>query len=611
MTVFAGFVVPSGVLVGPTISANVSTLEPPAAVGVQLASGAATSTSNGTPGPVVVASTEQAGFALPVFGSVWFGRLHIVPGVLDLGNLLNNQQRSIELWNGYFEAAALQQISQTGAATDGLTLNGPAPVVEFAPLQSRLYALEVLTEGPPSIEVLYTFTFDLQVLALVVTGTRAVLFPYPPEWQDGLAETWEYRTDVQRARDTTEQRFALRTHPRRQFEIRHLLRQATTFAGLVHLLGGWQGRLFAVPEWQDGTRLAVELPAGSTTVEITTTTLDFKEGGLVLLWTSPDSYEALDLESVESNGLTLGRATQQTWPTGTQVLPVVLADVGADQAFEQNAPAVARLGTRWQVVPQDVQGSGRFASVCSKVYLVDHATAYSAAAPGSPGYNVPNGPPFEPIGPGTSPWGELTVWQYRGLPAWPLELGSPMISPTRQGSSVRPVGLVDAETGIIERVLPTDGAEQLLDVGLTLTGRRKISQLFAWLELLRGKQKAFWMPTYLPGLVQAADAGAGETTLQFARCGYSQFQFQIAARRDLAFFDQEGRYYPRAVTSATATSTAELITLDRALGIASSPRSWKVICLFSKCRLESDQIRLVWRRRDMLTVALRVRTLIR
>ncbi|WP_290906559.1 hypothetical protein, partial [Aquabacterium sp.] len=50
--------------------------------------------------PVSQQANPQAGVLAGGFGRLdWYDRIHLIPGVLALGNLVQAQQRTIEVWN--------------------------------------------------------------------------------------------------------------------------------------------------------------------------------------------------------------------------------------------------------------------------------------------------------------------------------------------------------------------------------------------------------------------------------------------------------------------------------------------------------------------------------
>ena len=89
---------------------------------------------------------------MPTFLDDYYYRIHIRPGVIDLGNLLSSQTRQVEVWNAHFVGKLLSSITDVGL--DGIDLAEPAPApTTFKALESRIYVLSISTNGAPVIDL--------------------------------------------------------------------------------------------------------------------------------------------------------------------------------------------------------------------------------------------------------------------------------------------------------------------------------------------------------------------------------------------------------------------------------------------------------------------------
>ncbi|MBN0189364.1 hypothetical protein JTL49_34220, partial [Pseudomonas aeruginosa] len=77
----------------------------------------------------------------------YYNRLWLIPGRLDLGNVVSVQERPVSVWNAHFTPRTLSRIDREDA--DGISLAGqPSPPLPFAALQERVWTVAVSTEGP-------------------------------------------------------------------------------------------------------------------------------------------------------------------------------------------------------------------------------------------------------------------------------------------------------------------------------------------------------------------------------------------------------------------------------------------------------------------------------
>ncbi|MCS9155887.1 hypothetical protein N1E94_31720, partial [Pseudomonas aeruginosa] len=80
----------------------------------------------------------------------FYNRIWLIPGRLDLGNVVSVQERPVSVWNAHFTPRTLSQIDREDA--DGISLAGqPSPPLPFAALQERIWTVAVSTDGPPVV----------------------------------------------------------------------------------------------------------------------------------------------------------------------------------------------------------------------------------------------------------------------------------------------------------------------------------------------------------------------------------------------------------------------------------------------------------------------------
>lgn len=492
--------------------------------------------------PVSTTPLNLSGYFARSFFDDYYNRIHIVPNVLDIGNLLSIQTRDTLIWNAYLTSQALASIGEVD--TIGLTESGITVPTTFAPLEERTYSVTVDTQGPATIAALYTFSFPLESPTLEVIGRRVVVFGHPPNWADEVVESYEWLTDILTAYGGVEQAIGLREVPRRG--LAYSLTTMDRHAGnrLETLLLGWQSRLFAVPVWTDCQALAADLALGSLAIPCETSGYEYAADGLAVLWRGHEEYEAVEIESVGASSLTLKAATLALWPAGTKILPVRLGRLPGAQNLKRET------GHHF---------SGRVE------FRFDDHPGWPAADVGDTylGYRV------YPLKPNWA--GDIDVEHLRKLAELDYDTG---------------LNWINDESGMASIVKRWNWMHKT---------RAEIVAFRSWLAARNGRQSRFWSETQGDDMDLAAPIGSTDTSFQIRNIGYQRYLNGRGDRRHIAIRTLAGAVYYRQITGATEDSaTLETLAIDSALGALVSPADIASIRFMHLTRLESDSIDIVW-----------------
>lgn len=298
-------------------------------------------------GPLTAASITVPAFSLTgesilTWYDDWYNRIHLMPRVIDLLNVVSDQTRNIVLWNAYLENKNLT--STDFPALEGISVASPVVTpYTIKPLQTLTYTLSVSTDGPPTIDAILNWNITGETgLQIEVTGRRIIIWPFPPDWSESFTESLEYLTDVMTSFSGDEQRYALRSKPRRILEYTSLVKKEdAAIAG--NLLWGWQNRNYAVPLWFDKSVLTTAASSGGISLSADTTNRGFFNGGLVLLINGSVDYEAVEVSSFTSSTITLAKPLERGWLSGTSVYPVNIARMPMNVGSSQLTDSVKRL----------------------------------------------------------------------------------------------------------------------------------------------------------------------------------------------------------------------------------------------------------------------------
>lgn len=485
----------------------------------------------------------------------WYYRIHIMPGVVDLGNLVSSQSRDVVLWNAYLSPVTFSEFSYTGF--DGITLTPPtglSPPTQLKALGLYTYQLAVSTSGPPTIDASMSWTIDGTVYTVPVSGRRVVAFAFPPNWDRGVQETIEFKSTVIQSHDGSEQRASLRARGRRSFEYTTLL-QKVEQQRVDSLLFGWQSRLFALPCWPEESRLVSAVAAGNSVLTLDTTYRSFVVGGLVAVYASPSDVEIREISEVTSENVTLAAPLAKDWPADTRVYPAFVAAANATMSGRRLTDRVLELPVRF---------------VCEPSVTPDNA---SGAADG------------------TYQGAELSLSRVNWANAQTVEWNADY-------------SMLDQGTGKFS-LLPRAGFSQITKAhDWVLQGYQQVSNFRGWLSRRSGRAVSVYVPSGFDDFNLAADALASDTGID---CRQNDYENQAAgnpARRDILIQFRDGTSLARRIFSAATTEDGfTRLVFTEALGRDITISDVRRISYLGLYRLGSDSITLNWMTRKVVTAS--------
>lgn len=339
----------------------------------------------------------------------------------------------------------------------------------------------------------------------------------PPDWSNGVQEGLSWLTDVMQASATAvTQHRSLRAVPRRSFTFELAAGgQARRVADM--LLAGHSGR-WQLPIWPDVQWLRAPLAAGVDAIPCVTAGYDFVDGGKALLYTGVNTWEMVDVDSVEADHLALGTTTTAAYGLGSRLYPLRRAQVqdGAEESLFNDQAGRRRI--TFDVVEP-----------CSWPVL-DSPTQYL-------GHIV--------------------------LDVRPSESADPTSSYSRV------VQTVDYGTSIpVTHDLPAL-ALRAQQSYWQLHGRAQHTWFRSLLYTLDGRRVPIWIPSFAMDLQPVAAIAGNSTALTVEWAGYSQFGLARPNRKDVRIELTDGSVMYRRITAASASGNTETLTLNAALASTS------------------------------------------
>lgn len=469
----------------------------------------------------------------------YYNRIHLNPSTLNLGNLVSNQVRTVNLWNAYTFDKNVASVSYPSGVGISVGEPTPAPFVMKA-LQELSYAISISTNGPPTIDVNVTWIISGQSYILHIIGRRIIVWAYEPDWQQDFIENLTWLTDVFTARTGDEQRESIRSSPRRNFEY-SLQTFKDNAATLQNLLFGWQNRTFAIPVWFDNSELATATTVGSLVINADTSNRGFFKGGLVLILVDPLNYEVREIEDFSSNTITLTNPIESIWAKGVKVFPVNI---------------------------------GRFPTQMQSSRVTDNVLTMQISFDADPLQTDPYIPAS------TAP---ITYAGYEMIakkPNW----SDPVNIENMYESSI-----VDYQTGGVNSVPSREFPAIMRTWQWLFKDRSELIYLRKMLGRLKGKAKAVYMPTWFADFQLYSTESAIATTL---RVKPNEFYKMVGVNNALNVIAIETVNNPivyRKILDVSVGAGYVSLALDGVIGYALDSNTLVKISLVHLCRMSADK----------------------
>lgn len=206
-----------------------------------------------------------------------------------------------------------------------------------------------------------------------------------------LRHRLEWKTDVRRSWNGTQQRIAIYGAPRETYDHTHRLESDALAREAQRLLYSQLDGTLAVPVWHEPETLTAEAAAGTSTLTTGLVYADFQVGDQLLITNEADTVrEVVTVTTLDTGAgtVTIDEALANTWPIGTTAYPlrsVLLPDAaGLRRALVNLAsfPVTATTQTR-----RLLGGRGGTVTTFNSLPLLDEPPIYVGEAPEAYRYN--------------------------------------------------------------------------------------------------------------------------------------------------------------------------------------------------------------------------------
>lgn len=486
--------------------------------------------------------TDADGHRHVDFFGDFYNRILFAPNAVSFGNILSTSTQRLDLWNAYLEPREITDYVEP--VVEGLTVSEPVDTpYTLAPLEEIEYVITASTSGPPQFAEEINWTIDEESYVAEITGQRVLLWPFPPNWGENVSERLSWMTDVITAFDGTEQRFELRSKPRREIEYTSML-HGNSVNHLKNLLFGWQNRKYALPIWHDKAAVTGALEAGGTSIPVPTEGRSFVEGGFAVVLKDEFNYEVVEIDNVVSDSITLTSPLEKDWPARVRVYPVNLAILPTSVDSQRPTANTIIVQTNWRSDPVETD-------------------------------------PYIPDVPAAETYGDDYEVIYR-KPNW---------AKSPDDVALYDYSLNDYDVGAFQQVPKEAFPRQRRQYQWVVRNRADMVDFRALLGRLKGRNTPVYVPTWFADFYLYDVIGANSSTMKIHRQDYD---FRVGVRSTqntiLVRLRSGSRYLRTIVGTSESSEDYESINVDESFPEEIKPDDVQMISLVHLMRLDSDAV---------------------
>lgn len=506
---------------------------------------------------------------------LWWEDLHILPRAkIEFGNLITQVESEYEIYNSYrdgtligldsINATAVQpgvtlpemtatysieaQTSALNTSTTGQTTAGAVGSL------GTLVKLKVVaaTDGLSSFDGTITFAdVGTETVTLDVSGARIVLIPM--EYEAPVNETLAFLTDIMTAVDGKEQRLALRKNPRQLFEVLYKL-DGNDRQRMQNFLMDWTDNLFGFPLQHERVFLSAATNIGATSFSTSgAADVDFRVGGLAVLFTDANTFDVITIATVSDTTITSTDPVLNAYAANTVIWPVRTAIIRGAVAGSRHQNDLQEFRVTFEVIDNN---TGTLTGDVSAYSTYNSRTLFD-------GCNVVSGPTPEEYG--------------------------------------RRVHRIDNSTGKVHVSSTWDRNKRRAQKGFVLHNRAEILAFRKTMIGLAGRQKSFYLPTFIDDLTPTDDLTISTKTMEIANQDYARFvvnrQSKIIAK--VTYTDgtaaQVNEIDPATAVTAPTSST-ELLTFVDNWAVTKTAALVKRVEFYELMRFDSDNVNITYPR---------------
>lgn len=398
-----------------------------------------------------------------------------------------------------------------------------------------------------------------------------------------ITETIEFLTQVHTSWNETEQRMALREHPRRSISYRYTGMSNTTSEYLRALCNGQQTQQLEFPLWQAARLLPYDRWASQAHIQLSTSDVwDYRDCHAFLLADNYDGNQInssrFELRGITSNGfLEMGKTFTTDWKKErTLVVPVFWAILNQEDSYTNVTASTADLCINVEVMPS--------------ISAVKLPTACDE-------YNYPR-LTFDEAKNAENEYDYVELFMMP--PSWYQDEN---ISYSRNANRL------DNNTGYFRYDLKSTATTTARAIDFHCKTKEEIHFLQRFFYRCKGQWKSFYMPTWTSDVVLARDAQQGDQVLYGKFFYYYRYYGSNSRRKLIIVFYYDGTIDIIKLVgwSVDNDSRTSKIYLERGLKKTLRRKDIRMISFLCRVRHNSDSMRTEYETRQAASISFEVK----
>ena len=272
----------------------------------------------------------------------WYENLILDPTEKNCHTIIATLEYAIIIWNSSRFDTLTFAIERIG--WEGIEDTIPSTLT-LAPLEHKVYTIAVTMGGASIIDGRLRFSNALAGTAEHhVFGKRGVVWGFRPN--AGLKERWEWKTEINKTWDYTEERLALRVVPRLSFDASYAAEQGTDATQIELMLYDMYTVPYFLPRFEQ--QVSAVVSAGQSVVALDTTASLWREGMTGVFWASPRMSELFTVARVSAGELEITSPVTQNLGA-CLVMPCYAASLTGGTTRTDSATAHTLVSASWLV----------------------------------------------------------------------------------------------------------------------------------------------------------------------------------------------------------------------------------------------------------------------
>lgn len=418
------------------------------------------------------------------------------------------------------------------------------------------------------------------------------MWPVQPDWSDGIAETFEYSTQIITSDSGKEQRLARRVKPRRGLSMRHTLTTADEAVQYQAILRKRQNRPMLVPQWHMSSPVGVAGKIGDTQLILAQNAPPAWGTIKALYLVSGENKQLLNITRVSGAVVTLRESLSFDVPRGSELMPVQYGLIDNNLSSSRAISTVLQAQVAFRILPQtDTR-------VIPEIVSYDNLVLFISEQGHRWANYIRRAAVLDPA-----------IW-----PTWPempsnyttrmtfTVNGDTRMVITRKPNWKTEVSLVDEWLyDVIDYVnaaitpgYAENAGKRTFQAMWSAWDYEEVEDILSVLGALRGAQVACWIPSWSHDFTVVADMTVKNRLRVEQNAIIDEGILTDDSSIALMIETRQGSMECAAVSSVSTAAGVSTLTLDRQLVSLLKMEDIMKVCLMYRVRQASDTVELKW-----------------